>query len=124
MTKGGKTMLTARKMADVSTCHITRDDCLILEANAEAGSDPCFQNSIPAFPLRVSKYEYGFYVSVPSLEDSQQAGTLDDLRKDLLAAGMSEAFITLIHQAMKERFFAVNLDKDGEECEELVKFNW
>lgn len=112
-------MLTARKLADVSTSHITRDDCMVLEANSDVDQDPS------AFPLRVSKYEYGFFILIPSLADTEKNGTtLDDLRKDLLEAGMSEAFVTLIQQAMKERFFALNIDSSGEEVKELEKFDW
>lgn len=107
-------MLTARKLADVSTKHITRDDCLILEANVASAT----------FPLRVSVYEYGFYIPIPSLADTEKEGTLEDLRKDLLEAGMSAEFFTLIHQAMKENVFVLNLDSDGEEVEELEAFDW
>lgn len=117
-------MLTVRKLADVSTGHITREDCDVLEANASA-------DSTPAFPLRVTKYEYGFYIPIPSLRDMEtgiesqdQVGILDTIRKDLLEAGMSEAFVTLIQQAMQEGIFVLNLDKDGEEVEELEKFDW
>lgn len=109
-------MLTARKLADVSTSHITRDDCMVLEANSDVDQD------LSAFPLRVSKYEYGFFILIPSLADTEKNGTT--LGKDLLEAGMSEAFTTLIQQAMKERFFALNIDSSGEEVEELEKFDW
>lgn len=109
-------MLTARKLADVSTKHITRDDCLILEANAGVDRDPS------AFPLRVSAYEYGFYIPIPCLTDDKN--TVEELRNDLREAGMSDAFITLIHQAMNEQVFVLNLDSDGEEVEELKTFEW
>jgi hypothetical protein len=66
-------------------------------------------------PTRIH-FEYGYIIYVPKSEDLP----IDKYKEQ----GLSEAFIKIMQLAKEKDMDYVNIDRDGEEYEELEKFNW
>lgn len=94
-----------RKMLDVTTAHLRKQDRHAMEALGAA------QNPEGGFPLpHVYEQEFGWYISTGIMYgDSVEEGE-DVLRE----AGFSEEFIKLIVHAHSLDCALVNFDRDGE----------
>jgi hypothetical protein len=109
-------MLKTLPMADVSTCHITRNDSTLLELAAQA--DVNTPTHPEDFPLRVCSTTYGFVIFCRDI------GIMHETIANLKAHEMSEAFCALYAMALQEGVFAINLDCDAEEYSGLQRFDW
>lgn len=86
--------------ADLSTCHITKDDSYKFSS--------CAQDTKGQTPCVVYEYEEGFWVYVPSKQED-----LDDYIKNMLAFGFSTAATSLVRLANRQRLAFIRLDSDG-----------
>lgn len=97
--------MAERKMLDVTTAHLRRQDREALEALSAA------QNEDGGFPVpHVYKQEFGWYISAGVMyggEDDEAANTLRD-------AGFSEEFIAMMVHAQTLDCAIVNFDRDGD----------
>ena len=89
------------KYIDVSTVHVTPDDCVLLDNDA--------------LPLVVYQYEEGYWILVPT-ED----GEIDDV----MNAGGSVYLTDILWRAFELDCYWVKLDRDGNEYEDLRTHNW
>jgi hypothetical protein len=94
-----------RKMLDVTTAHLRRQDRHVMEALAVE------QNAEDGFPRpHVYKQEYGWYISTGIMYGE----SVEDGENDLREAGFSEEFIKLIVHAHSLDCALVNFDSDGD----------
>lgn len=92
------------KTMDISTIHITLDDSRILEQHDNLGH-----------PVIIN-YGYGYIVHVPKDEELP----IKEYQKKKLSA----AFINIMKIAKEKKMDYVNIDRDGEEYDKLIKYNW
>ena len=94
-----------RKMLDVTTAHLRRQDREVLDELAAV------QNDEGGFPVpHVYRQECGWYISAGVMyggEDDEAANVLRD-------AGFSEDFIALMAHAQSLDCAIVNFDRDGD----------
>lgn len=102
--------MSVQKFLDARTSYITYEDSLKLLANPDN------------FPTRVISHEYGWIIHVPPWNDLREED--DDVLEQMLVAGYSQAFVTLMVYASKRDCWWINLDCDGEEVEGLLKHEW
>ena len=99
--------LLTRRYADISTCHITKEDNdLLLQ---EVGKDL----------LLLTEFEYGYFLRL--FDDEHYANTKWQEIRDL---GYSKPFIRLLKRCVKEGFQGICLDQAGAEYNELPSFEW
>lgn len=105
-------MIPSHKLADMSTSHVTQKDSELLGSWVA-------RPETPSFPLHVhNKSEWGWYIIVPPKDEFAETA------RDLRIAGISEAFITLLHYLSKHDFMLLCLDRDGEVEEDFLTFEW
>lgn len=107
--------MAVQKFLDASTRHITQQDNTLLLGLR--GDTSTLDGSL--FPIRVIPHTYGWWVNVTS-----EPGELDEYIRELTAAGMSEAFCTLLRYARERECWWINLDRDAEELDDLPTFDW
>jgi hypothetical protein len=96
------------KFLDASTGHITYEDSLkLLE-------DPV------SFPCRVIPHVFGWWINVPEMKLWVEEPMADWIREQ----GYSEGIISMLIFARDNNCWWVNLDRDGEQIEELEEFEW
>ena len=87
-------------VAELSTGHITRDDAKLLEKGAVPG--------------QIGAYPYGFIVLTGAHEKSTE----------LLAWGMSHAYVDLLRLLHRRKFYYLFLDRDADLVDGLPAFDW
>lgn len=95
---------TRRRMAELSTAHLTASDNDIL-SNGDFG-------------IMVAKFQYGYVVSVPPKDG--QRGSLKSLR----AVGLSDTFRTYLRTARDEGLDFLMFDAAAPELSGLPTFSW
>ena len=98
------------KFLDASTGYITYEDSEMLMAYAD---------SVPA---RVIRHNYGWFISICSLSrcPEHRAFVLKTMRE----YGYSQSFIDLLKHAAQNDCWWINLDRDGEDVDELEQNEW
>jgi len=89
------------KYLDVSTSHVTPDDCDLLDRDE--------------LPLVVLPFDEGYWILVPIEEGFED---------ELLGAGGSRYLIDVLERAADLDCYWVKLDRDGNEYEDLRTYNW
>ena len=87
-------------VAELSTGHLTQSDVELLEKGAVPG--------------QIGKYEYGFVVRTSVHKQAH----------DLLAWGMSQAYVDLLHLLHRHKFHYLFLDQDAERVNGIPVFDW
>lgn len=106
-------MIPSQKLADMSTCHVAKDDAGLLDKWAAITADPH-----ALAPLHVyAKSEYGWYIIVPQDDFAEKA-------KELREAGASTSLVRLLRALADDGFTLLCLDRDGEVLPEFPKFDW
>lgn len=113
-----KTSTNVRKYLDVSTSHITDADRIFLEGKLGDHIE------LPAcgYGFRAISHEYGWFVSVPKLEDLELSS--ENFRAAVVKVGLSEAFADLIIHAETLGCLWINLDQAADTEDGLPTFEW
>lgn len=90
------------KYLDCSTTHITEETMRLLDRGEESG-----------LQLTVAPYKYGAFVTVP--DDIDDAERVRAMPKDLLEV------LTFAH---RRGCYVVRFDSDGDDYDELPRFEW
>lgn len=99
--------------ADVSTCHISKEDRDRLH---EFALEEVHGGSAP---ITVAEYQYGFFISVPGeMMDKEE---LETLREEL---GFSDALLALMAHCSDKGIHVIRLDADAHASDDLPKFDW
>ena len=92
------------KMLDISTGHLSKKDVDLLEYS-DKNSFSCVI------------YEEGFYINLALFEHDLPVMKQEKQR-------FSPEFFKIIERALAEGCTHINFDRDGEEYEEFIKFDW
>ena len=103
-------LLPVLKVAELSTCHVTRQDADRL-ADGEPG------------PLIAYPYDEGFYVLVPPDLESNSKKVCRFAKEAILEA-FSPAMLDVLMLAAKQGFRQVRFDCDSPKVPGLQKFDW
>ena len=95
--------------ADISTCHVTQEDAKRIE---ELGQK---------IPGVISVYPEGWWIYLPRMEDSDEKICHLD---DLIAAGMSKPYVTVIAALYIADIHYARFDADGAQHPALPQFEW
>ena len=91
-----------KRMACVSTAHITREDVELLEEWAKDGAKDS--------PVLVAEYQYGFFLYVWEDDETDEK--------------FSESMLAILENCRKMRCWYLQLDADGPKYEELKEHDW
>lgn len=91
-------------VGDISTGHITMSDSLTLDRG-----DKC--------PFQIGNFEYGHVVLTHPADDKKRSA-------EILAAGMSAAYVRLLNIAHAQGYYYLMIDRDGPQIEGLDSFEW
>lgn len=96
--------LTIHTYADVSTRHVTKNDCDLLYDGV--------------WPLTSAYYDTGYFLALPG--DDLLDGTIQELQD----CGFSDAFCHLVRTACEAGCYVLRLDGDAPKVDGLPTFDW
>ena len=101
-----------QKILVLSTCHITESDNDFLRETTFCQDDPADSGITP--------FEYGYRIYVGT--DREIANETIERWKNI--TGLSQALVNLLCLTRRLKCVALVLDCDGQERDDLPKFNW
>ena len=104
-----------RKFLDISSAHITKEDCKILEAMGAKNSSE-YVEGIYVIDLDP---EPGLIVILSSIEDSRY-----EIRENFQKKGLSLAFVDLYDYCVDNKLTGMWIDPDAPEYEGPPRFSW
>jgi hypothetical protein len=103
------------KILEASTAHITKEDDALLRLNG--------QDAVAVYEVNGGGTCYGYLVYT-GLDDDLEEFLGTTKPNNLEKAGFSQAFCNLMELARKANCKFLQLDCDGVEYDDLLKFDW
>lgn len=111
----GKHKLEASYIVSVSTCHVTKKDCELIDSMRGARAE-----ELPQYILY--KPDLGYLISVWHWQMDEDDGKAIEAK--LLELGFSECYVHICRTLALAGAKYLDLDQDGQDYDFLVEFAW